>query len=102
MSSKTDPASAHIPEKAKSPQHPFPVQEVDTEVPRKEIPMNPDPETFIQPQPIVIAAAAVRLLAPSDRRKAQSRIGIAGLGYVDVTESPEQVRQRVAQAAGQA
>ena len=73
-----------------------------TAVPRREIPMNPDPETFIQPQPIVIAAAAVRLLAPSDRRKAQSRIGIAGLGCSDVAEPPEQIRQIVAQAAGRA
>ena len=56
-----------------------------TEIPSREIPMNADPETFIQPQPAVIDAAAVRLLAPSDRHKAPSRIGIAGLGYVDVT-----------------
>ena len=64
--------------------------------------MNVDPETFIQPQPVVIDAAAVRLIAPSDRRKARPRLGIAGLGYVDVTEPPEQVRQMIAQAAGRA
>ena len=59
-----------------------------TEVPRREIPMNADPETFIQPQPIVIAAAAVRLIAPSDRNKAPSRLGIAGLGYIDNLPNP--------------
>ena len=73
-----------------------------TEVPHWEIPMNADPETFIQPQPIVIDAAAVRLIAPSDQRKAPSRIGITGLGCSDGAEPPEQVRQRVAQATGQA
>lgn len=73
-----------------------------TEVPRKEIPMNADPETFIQTQPAVIDAAAVRLIAPSDRRKARTRLGIAGLGYIDVAEPPEQVRQMVAQATSRA
>ena len=73
-----------------------------TEVPNREIPMNADPETFIQPQPAIIDAAAVCLISPSEWSKAQTRIGISGIGYIYVAETPEQVRQMVSQATSRA
>ena len=72
-----------------------------TEIPSGEIPMSADPEKANRPTPVIVDAA-VCLISPSEWSKAQTRIGISGIGYIYVAESPEQVRQMVAQATSRA
>lgn len=73
-----------------------------TEIPSGEIPMSADPEKANRPAPVIVDAAAICLISPSEGSKAQTRIGLAGIGYIYVAESPEQVQQMVAQATSRA
>lgn len=73
-----------------------------TEIPQVDIPMHAQTETANQPTPVIVDAAAVCLIAPSDWKQATTRLGLSGIGYIYVSEPPEQVWKMVAQATVQA